>query len=153
EDDRALDLSLDGVWIDDGAAIDRTDDAPYPHRSVLRHLNLGNVSHIGREHELKGNATAGSFRQRLSPAGLFGGECKDSFRAWWLIKEGESIRHGVLLCGRRELVHKAFDDKNGMRWPDAAPEGGRNARRLHLFILDAHVRETIDQIDRALRGV
>ena len=40
-----------------------------------------------------------------------------------------------------------------MRRPDAAPERGRNARRLHPHILDVKVRQVIDQIDRALGGV
>src|SRR5215467_10636854 len=68
EDNRALDLRLDGVRIDDVAAIDRTDDAPYPHRSVLGHLDLGDVSQIGREDVLKRDASADPFRQWLAPA-------------------------------------------------------------------------------------
>src|SRR5215211_951021 len=40
EVDRALDLRLDGIGIDDGAAIDRADDALHSNRSVLRHLDL-----------------------------------------------------------------------------------------------------------------
>ena len=36
EDDGALDLRLDGIGIDDGAAIDRADDAPDANRSVSR---------------------------------------------------------------------------------------------------------------------
>src|SRR6516162_7295622 len=69
EDDRALDLRLDGVGVDDGAAIDCADDAPYPHRSVLRHLNLCDVSHIGREYVLERDASADPFRRWLAPAG------------------------------------------------------------------------------------
>ena len=36
EDDRALDLRPDRIGIDDGAAIDRADDAPDANRSVSR---------------------------------------------------------------------------------------------------------------------
>ena len=38
ENNRALDLRLDGIGIDDGAAIDRADDAPDTNRTVLRNL-------------------------------------------------------------------------------------------------------------------
>ena len=43
------------------------------------------------------------------------------------------------------------DDRRGST--GAAPEGRRNARRFYTQILDVHVREGIDQIDRALGGV
>ena len=49
EDDAALDLSPDGIGIDDGAAIDRADNAPNANRAVLRHFDLGNLGHVGRE--------------------------------------------------------------------------------------------------------
>jgi hypothetical protein len=35
EDDRALDLRPDGIGIDDGAAIDRADDAPDTSRALI----------------------------------------------------------------------------------------------------------------------
>ena len=58
-----------------------------------------------------------------------------------------------MLRRRREFVHEAFGHEDIVRRPDAAPEGGRNARRFYPHILDMHVRERIDQIDRALGGV
>src|SRR2546428_309717 len=70
EDDRALDLRPDGIGIDDGAAIDRADHAPDANRSVLRHLDFGNLRQIAREDELDGDAAADAFGQGLSPAGL-----------------------------------------------------------------------------------
>ena len=42
EDERALDLSPDGIRVDDGAAIDRADDPPHTNRAILRHLDFGN---------------------------------------------------------------------------------------------------------------
>src|SRR5215471_9616060 len=97
ENDRALDLRLDGVGIDDGTAINCADDAPYPHRSVLRHLNLGDVSHIGREYVLKRDASADSFRRWLAPAGFFRRKGKNGFRARRFAKESKPIGDWVLL--------------------------------------------------------
>src|SRR6266851_309215 len=77
EDNRALDLRLNGVGIDDGAAIDRADDAPDTNRSVPRYFDFGNLRHIGREDELDGNAAADPLRQLLSPAGLVRGKLED----------------------------------------------------------------------------
>src|SRR5260370_42403193 len=74
EHDRTLDLRLDGVGIDRDAAIDRADDPADANRSGLRHLDFGNLRHVGREDELEGDAAAETLRQRLSPAGLFGGK-------------------------------------------------------------------------------
>src|SRR5580704_2905452 len=91
EDDRALDLCPDGIGIDDGAAIDRADDASDTNRSVPRHLDLSDLRHIGREGELNGDATADPFRQRLSPAGLLRGMLEDGFGAGRLIEKGEPI--------------------------------------------------------------
>jgi hypothetical protein len=51
EDDRALDLRLDGIGIDDGAAIDRADDSADSNRAIPRHFNFRNLCHIGREGE------------------------------------------------------------------------------------------------------
>ena len=153
EDDRALDLRPDGIGIDDGAAIDRADDAPDANRSVLRHFDFGNLRHIGREDELEGDAAADPFRQRLSPAGLFRGKLEDGFGAGRLVEEGQPIGDRILLRRRRQFVHEAFGHEDIVRRPDAAPEGGRNARRFHPHILDVHVREGIDQIDRAFGGV
>src|SRR5947207_2589200 len=48
KDDRALDLCLDSVGIDDNAAIDRTDDAPDTNPPVFRHFDFGNQRHVGR---------------------------------------------------------------------------------------------------------
>src|SRR4030095_8825554 len=81
EDDRALDLRPDGVGIDDGAAIDRADDAPDTNGSVLRHLDLRDLRNVGREGKLEGDATADPFRQRLSPAGLLRGQLENRFGA------------------------------------------------------------------------
>src|SRR6266851_10386623 len=52
EDNRALDLRLDSVGIDDGAAIDRADDPPDTNRAIPRHFDFGNLRHVGREGEL-----------------------------------------------------------------------------------------------------
>src|SRR3989441_7470685 len=87
EDDRALDLRPDGIGIDDGAAIDRADDAPDANRSVLRHLDFGNLRQISREDELDGDATTDPFRQGLSPAGLLRREIEDGLGAGRLVEE------------------------------------------------------------------
>src|ERR1700722_9918541 len=47
EDDRALNLRLDCVGIDDGAAIDRADDPADTNRAILRYFNFGNLRHMG----------------------------------------------------------------------------------------------------------
>ena len=84
EDDPALDLRPHGIGIDHGAAIDRADDAPDMHASVLRYFDFGDVRHIGRENELEGDAAADPFGQWLSPAGLFRGKREDRFGARFL---------------------------------------------------------------------
>src|SRR5262245_40676680 len=38
-------------------------------------------------------------------------------------------------------------------WADAAPEGRRNAWRLHAHIFDMEVRQVVDEIDRTFRRV
>src|SRR5580704_19300935 len=62
EDDRALNLRLDCVGIDDGAAIDRADDPADTNRAILRYFNFGNLRHMGPEDELKGHASPDPFR-------------------------------------------------------------------------------------------
>ena len=47
KNDRALYLRPDGIGIDDGAAIDRADDAPDTNRSVPRQLDFGNLRYRG----------------------------------------------------------------------------------------------------------
>ena len=74
EDDRALDLRLDGVGIDDGAAIDRADDAPDTNGAILRHLDLGNLRHVGRRRRTAARRRGRPFGQGLPPAGLFRGK-------------------------------------------------------------------------------
>src|SRR6266850_6101264 len=66
EDDSALELRLDRIRIDDGAAIDRAHDAPDANCSVLRHLDFGNLRHIGGEGVLDRDAATDALRQWLS---------------------------------------------------------------------------------------
>ena len=61
EDHRALDLRPDGVGIDHGAAVDRTNDPPDTSRPVARYFDFRNQRQIGPEGELKGHATADPF--------------------------------------------------------------------------------------------
>src|SRR6266446_2374901 len=153
EHDRALDLRLDGVGIDRNAAIDRADDPVDANRSVPRHLDFGNLRHVGRKNELEGDAAPKTLRQWLSPAGLFGGKLEDGLGTGRLVKQSPPIGDRILLRRGRQLVHEAFGHEDVVRRSDAAPESRRNAWRFHLHILDVHVREGIDQIDRALGGV
>src|SRR5215471_15872517 len=74
----ALKLRPDGIGIDRNAAIDRADDAADANRSVPRHLDFGNLRHVGCKDELQGHAAAETLRQRQSPAALFGGKLEDS---------------------------------------------------------------------------
>src|SRR6185437_9100422 len=59
----------------------------------------------------------------------------------------------ILLGSGRQLVDEALGDKDIVRWTDAAPERGRNARWLHAYIFDVEVRQSVGQIDRAFRRV
>ena len=111
------------------------------------------MRHISREDELDGDATADPFRQRLSPASFFRGKLKDSFGAGRMVEESPPIRDRILLRRGREFVHEAFGHEDVVRRPNAAPEGGRDARRFHLQILDMKIWERIDQIDRTICGV
>jgi len=102
---------------------------------------------------LKGDPSARSLRQRLSPAGLFGGKLKDGFGPRRLLEEGAPIGDRVLLRRRRQFVHKTFGHEDVVRRPDTAPESGRNTRRFHPHVFDVQIRQRIDQIDRALGAV
>src|SRR5881396_3290244 len=97
EDDRALDLRPDGIGIDDDAAIDRADDAPDANRSVLRHLDFGNLSQISREDELEGDPAADAFGQGISPAGLFRRKLENGPGARRLVEESPPIGDRILL--------------------------------------------------------
>src|SRR5271169_7204782 len=127
EHDRALDLSPDGIGIDDSATIDRADDAPDTNRAILRHFDFGNLRHIGPEDELDGDAAADPFRQRLSPTDLFRRQLEDGFGAGRLVEKSPPIGDRILLRRRRQFVHEAFGHEDSVRRSDAAPEGSRNA--------------------------
>src|SRR5262249_56676060 len=114
--------------------------------SVLRHLDFGNLCHIGRKDELKGDAATETLRQRLSPASFFRSQLEDSLGAGGLAEQSSPIGDWILLRCYRQLVDEALGHKDIVRGPDAAPEGGRNARRLRLYILDVQVRKRINQI-------
>src|SRR5215471_1536567 len=81
KDDRALDLGLNGVGIDGDAAIDGADDPVNVNLSVLRHLDFGNLRHIGRKDELKGDAATEALPQRLSPASFLRSQLEDGLGA------------------------------------------------------------------------
>jgi hypothetical protein len=78
--------------------------------------------------------------------------------------QGQRLLRGVFYQGKpadtprdlllgRELVHKAFNDKDSVRRPDAAPESRRNAAGLDPHILDVLIGKSVDQVDRALGAV
>src|SRR5262245_49399881 len=102
---------------------------------------------------LERHATADSSWQRLSPAGPFRGHRKDRFGARTLIEESQPIRHWILLCGGRQLVHEALDDEDIVGGPDAAPEGCWNPWRLHPHIVDVHAWQGISEVDCAFGRV
>src|SRR5262249_9146619 len=114
---------------------------------------FGNLGHVGCKDELKGDAATETLRQRLSPASFFRSKLEDPLCAGGFAEQSSPIGDWILLRRYRQLVDEAFGHEDVVRGPDAAPEGGRNARRLHLHILDVQVRKSIDQIDRALGGV
>ena len=58
EDHGTLDLRLYGVGIHDRTAIDRADDTPDADLAILRHLDFGDLRHIGPEDELERDAAA-----------------------------------------------------------------------------------------------
>jgi hypothetical protein len=89
----------------------------------------------------------------LSPASLFRGKLEDSFGSERLVEESPPIGDRILLRRGRQLVDEAFDHKDIVRRPDAAPEGGWNAGGLDPQILDAQVREVIGEIDCAVGAV
>src|SRR5215472_6278531 len=131
----------------------RADDPANANLSVPRHLDFGNLRHIGRKDELKGDAATETLRQRLSPASFFRSQLEDCLGAGGPVEQSSPIGDWILLCRYRQLVDEAFGHEDIVRGPDAAPEGGRNARRLHLHIFDVQVRKRVDQIDCALGGV
>ena len=121
--------------------------------AVPRHFDFSNLRHIVPERELDRDATADPFRQRLSPAGFFGGKIEDRLGSGRLVEERPPIGDRILLRRRRQFVDEALGHEDIVRGSDAAPERRRNAWRFHPQILDVHVRQGIDQIDRALGRV
>ena len=153
EHHRALDLRPNGVRIDDSAAIDRAHDAPNANRAVIRHLDLGNVRHIGREDVLDGDAATDPLRQLLSPARLVGSERKHGLGSQVLLEQREPVGDRILPCRRRQLIHEAFGHEHIVRRADAAPERGGNTRRLHPDVLDMKIGKIVDEVDGTLGGV
>jgi hypothetical protein len=111
------------------------------------------MGHIASEGELECDAATDPVGQWLSPAGFLRGQVENSLGAGRLAEERAPISDWVLFCCRRQFVDKALGDEHVVRRPDAAPEGRRNARRLHPRILHMQVRDAIDEVDSALGGV
>src|SRR5262245_28070071 len=101
----------------------------------------------------EGNAPTAAGRQRPPPAGLLRGELEDRFGAWRLFEQGPAVLERVLLRDRGELVDEALDHEDVVRGPYAAPECGRNSRRLLADVLDADVGECIGWLGRAVHGI
>ena len=87
------------------------------------------------------------------PAGLLRRGIKDGFGTRCLGQKRPPIGDRILLRRSRKFIDEAFGHEDIVRRPDAAPEGGRNARRFHPQILDVQVRQRIDQVDRALCSI
>src|SRR5262249_22358272 len=136
KDDRALDLGPNGVGINGDAAIDRADDPVNANLSVLRHLDFSNLRHISRKDELKGDAATETLRQGPSPAGFFRSQLEDCLGAGRFVEQCSPIGDWILLRRCRQLVDEAFGHEDVVGGPDAAPEGGRNARRLFYNIAE-----------------
>ena len=58
-----------------------------------------------------------------------------------------------MLRGHGELVDETLDHEDVVRGPDAAPECGRNSRRLLANVLDADVGQCIGRLGRAVHGI
>ena len=112
KDDRALNLRLDRIGIDHGAAVDSTDNAPDTNFAVRRHFDFSNQRQIGRKHELHGDATANSLWQGLPPAGLLCGKLENSF------------------CARR------FVEKNPVRAVEALDRALDQAKRMNRLMTE-----------------
>ena len=59
-----------------------------------------------------------------------------------------AIGDGILLRRCGEFIDEAFDDEDVVGRADAAPEGGRDSRRLDPDIVDMDVREGIGRLGR-----
>src|SRR6516162_7200428 len=127
KNDRALDLGSDGVGIDGDAAIDGADDPVNANFSVLRHLDFGNLCHVGRKDELQGDAATETLSLRLSPASFLRSQVEDGLGAGGLAEQSSPIGYWILLCRYRQLVDEAFGHEDIVRGSNAAPEGSRNA--------------------------
>lgn len=113
EDDRALDLRLDGVGTDDGAAIERADDPPHANRAIPRHFDFGNPAPYKSRRRTGPRRTADPFWHGCPPAGLFRGKLEDGFGAGRL---SSRARLRVLLR-RRQFVHEVFGHEDIVRSP------------------------------------
>ena len=91
--------------------------------------------------------------QRLPPAGLFSRQLKHSFGARRAIEQGPPVGDRILLGRSRQFINETFGDENIVRGPTLRQKAVGNARRLHSHIFDVHVRQRIDQIDRAVGAV
>jgi hypothetical protein len=59
-----------------------------------------------------------------------------------------AIGDGILLRRMGEFIHEAFDDEDIMGRAHAAPQAGRNSRRLDPDVIDMNVREGIGRFGR-----
>ena len=153
EDDAALHLRHDGIGIDGDAGVDDADDAVDVHLADVGDRDLGDLRHVASERVVHAYAAAASVAQRLAPAGNFRRAVQDVQRARIIAEHRAAVLDGVLFRDRRQLVDEALDDVDVVRGADAAPERGRNARRLLAHVFDALVGNGVGHVDRAIDRV
>ena len=149
----ALDLRLDGVGIDNRAAIDRGRHAADRNLAIGVDLRLDDRRDIGAKHALAGHATSNPRRKRASPARLLRREIEAGEQPRLLRKVRPPEGDRVLLRGVRELVDEALNDEDVVTRADASPEAGPHAGRLDAHIFDMNVRRVVGKIDRAVDRV
>jgi hypothetical protein len=59
----------------------------------------------------------------------------------------------VLLRDRGELIDETLDHEDVVRGPDAAPECGRDSRRLLADVFDADVGQCVGRLGRTVHGI
>ena len=70
-----------------------------------------------------------------------------------MVKQSLAKSDWILLRGVSELIYEAFDHKNVVSRPDAAPPRRPDTRGLDLDIVDVDVRQRVGRLGRRFYGI
>ena len=153
EDEAALDLRLDAVGIDDGAAIDRRRHAADRDLAVVVDLRLDDRRDIGAEHALAGAPRVRPAREARRPKPPFPPRDRGRREAAAPSRDVPAERRPDPAPRRAPARRRSFRRRRCCVPAHASPEAGRHAGRLGAHVFDMKVRRVVGKIDRAVDRV